>query len=154
MEEILATYGKEGKVAWVLRNFPIVQLHPNAPKLAEAAECIAHELGNTAYWSFLSQIFIIAPSGSFFPLDRLAEVATKVGANADTFNQCVAADTYKDLIAQQFKDATAAGGAGTPYSIVTVGGQAVPMSGAQPYATVKGVIDSILADQGGKAPTQ
>jgi protein-disulfide isomerase len=148
MEEIMNVYGADGKVAWVLRNFPIVQLHSNAPKLAEAAECIAHELGNTAYWKFLTEVFTIAPSGSFFPLDRLTEVATKVGANADTFNQCVAADTYKDLIAKQFKDATATGGQGTPHSIiVTADGQAVAMEGAQPYATVKSVIDSVIGNQ-------
>ena len=148
MQEVMDTYGKDGKVAWVLRNFPLVQLHPNAPKLAEAAECIAHQVGNTAYWKFLSQIFTIAPSGSFFPLDRLTEVATSVGANTDTFNQCVAANTYKDLIAQQFKDAIATGGTGTPYNILLSGGQANAIAGAQSYSTMKSLIDGILSDQG------
>lgn len=145
MEDIMNTYGKEGKVAWVLRNFPIAQMHPNAPKLAMAAECIAHELGNAAYWNFLTQVFTVAPVGTFFPMDRLTEVALKVGANADTFNTCVAKDTFKDRITREFNDAVATGGTGTPHSIiVTRDGQTVVMDGAQPFATVKAVIDSVV----------
>lgn len=149
MEEIMDTYGASGQVAWVVRNFPIVQLHPNAPKMAEAAECIAHLVGNAAYFKFLDEAFVIAPAGSFFPLDRLSEVAVKVGASADAFDTCIAKDTYKDLITKQFNDAVATGGEGTPHNIIlTKDGQAVSLPGAQPYTTMKSVIDTILA--GGK----
>jgi protein-disulfide isomerase len=145
MEEIMNTYGKAGEVAWVMRNFPIVQLHPNAPAIAEAAECVAALAGNAAYWNFLTELFTIAPQGSFFPLDRLSETATKVGTNAGAFDLCVTKRTYKDLVATQFNDAVATGGEGTPHNIiVTNDGQFIPISGAQPYATLKSVIDSLL----------
>ena len=32
MHEVIDTYGKDGKVAWVYRHFPIAQLHPKAQK--------------------------------------------------------------------------------------------------------------------------
>ena len=37
--KIADDYVKTGKVKYVLRNFPLEQLHPNAEKAAEAAEC-------------------------------------------------------------------------------------------------------------------
>ena len=153
MEQIMAIYGAKGEVAWVIRNFPLAQLHPNAPKMAEAAECLAHAIGNAAYFKFLDLVFTIAPSGSFFPLSQLADTAAKAGiSDTAAFNQCVANDTYKDLITGQFNAAVAAGGDGTPYSIVMIkGGQRVALSGAQPYSSLKSVIDTILTDQGGKA---
>lgn len=155
MQTLMNEYGPFGKVAWVMRNFPIVQLHPNATTMAEAAECIAHELGNTAYWRFLSEIFTIAPAGSFFPLDRLEEVAVKVGANPDRFNQCVAQNAYKELIAKQFDDAVKSGGQGTPHSIIMTkdGKISQAIEGSQPYATMKQIIEAILADSSNQSTT-
>lgn len=40
MQQVLEEY--KGQVNWVYRDFPLPQLHPNAPKLAEAAECIVY----------------------------------------------------------------------------------------------------------------
>ncbi len=46
----------EGKIAWVYRNSPIPQLHPNAYKKAIAAECVAKISGNDAYWTYLGEL--------------------------------------------------------------------------------------------------
>src|SRR6478735_1019677 len=35
-----------GKVAWVMRNFPLTSIHPEANPAANAAECITAQLGN------------------------------------------------------------------------------------------------------------
>ena len=43
MTQIMNDYGVTGKVAWVYRQFPIVQLHPNAPKISQAAFCVADQ---------------------------------------------------------------------------------------------------------------
>ncbi len=53
MQEVMKTYGKDGKVAWVFRNFPLTQLHPDAANKAEASECIAELGGNDKFWSFV-----------------------------------------------------------------------------------------------------
>src|SRR6185436_7093141 len=44
LRRVMNEYGKDGKVAWVYRHFPIDSLHPKARKEAEATECAA-ELG-------------------------------------------------------------------------------------------------------------
>lgn len=46
-----------GTIAWVYRNFPLYQIHPQATPAALAAECIAAQLGNEAFWSFADTIF-------------------------------------------------------------------------------------------------
>jgi protein-disulfide isomerase len=47
----------EGEVAWVYRHLPLEQLHPNAPLLAEASECVAELGGNEAFWKFVDGYF-------------------------------------------------------------------------------------------------
>lgn len=53
MLEVMNTYGKEGKVAWVYRHFPLTQLHPDAANKAEASECVAELGGNDKFWEFV-----------------------------------------------------------------------------------------------------
>lgn len=55
MKEILADY--EGEVAWVYRHFPLIQLHPNAIMVSNAAECAAEIGDNEAFWE-LSDILL------------------------------------------------------------------------------------------------
>ena len=62
MQQIIDEYGRDGQVAWVYRHFPLAQLHPNAPRLAEAAECVNELGGSQAFWGFLDEIFEIAPN--------------------------------------------------------------------------------------------
>ncbi len=143
MQEVMAAY--PGKVAWIIRNFPLQQLHPNAPKLALAAECVASLGGNDAYWKFLASILAQAPINTFFDMAKLTPTAVGVGVDATAFNTCLASGKYQALITQQFNDAVAAGGQGTPFSVlITQRGTQIPIPGSQPYAQVKATIDSAL----------
>lgn len=56
MQEIMDSYGKDGKVAWVYRHFPLTQLHPDAFNKAEASECITAKGGNDKFWSFVDAL--------------------------------------------------------------------------------------------------
>lgn len=46
-----------GQIAWVYRDFPLYQIHPEAENSANAAECIAALKGNDAFWKFGDAIF-------------------------------------------------------------------------------------------------
>lgn len=52
---IIAQY--PGKVRWVMRHFPLSDIHPNAKTYAYAAECANELQGNDAYWSMVDYIF-------------------------------------------------------------------------------------------------
>src|ERR1035437_6555171 len=52
MNSLMSTYGKDGKLAWVYRHFPL-NIHPKySEKESEASEC-ANELGGqSAFWKY------------------------------------------------------------------------------------------------------
>jgi len=56
MRQVMETYTSVG-VAWVYRHFPLTNIHPDAQKYAEGAECI-RELGNDdLFWKFTDELF-------------------------------------------------------------------------------------------------
>lgn len=147
MKRVMREYGESGDVAWVYRHFPITQLHPNAPRLAEASECVAELGGDSAFWDFVDEIFALAPGNERFPMDQLTQTAGKVGVDEAAFDACLASSKYQDMVAQQFDDARTAGAQGTPHNIIVMkNGDTLEMAGAQEYATVKNVVDTILAE--------
>ncbi len=145
MQQIMNEFGNDGSVAWVYRHFPITQLHQNAPRLAEASECVAELSGNTAFWAFIDEVFAVAPVNTFFPMDQLTATAEKVGVDAGAFNQCLDSGRHQETVQKEFSDAVSSGGQGTPHNIVvTKQGQVIPLPGSQPYGTVKNVIETLL----------
>lgn len=154
MQQIIDEYGRDGQVAWVYRHFPLAQLHPNAPRLAEASECVADVAGEQAFWNFLDEVFAIAPANTSFPMGRLNEAAVNVGADETAFTQCLDSGRHQATIEKQFNDAVSAGGQGTPHNIIIAGDQIIPLPGAQPYATVKQVIETILQQNAAETTEQ
>lgn len=153
MKTIMDEYGANGKVAWVYRHYPIPQLHPNAPEIAEASECIAELGGNDAFWKFLDGIFVAAPLNERLDMTKLPTLASDVGVDVDAFNACRSSDRHVAKVNKSIEDALAAGATGTPYSvIVTQDGETIPVQGAQPLAALRTVIDTILADLSTRTP--
>ncbi len=149
MQQVMESYGADGKVAWVYRQFPLQQLHPNAPKVAAASECVASLGGNDAFWKFAD--LIIGDRGTNEPTNvtKLPEYAAQVGVDKTKFSACVDAGTYNEKITKDIEKAIKAGAQGTPYSIIIVGDQQAVINGAQPYANVKQMIDTLLGQIGG-----
>ncbi len=145
MKQIMDKYGKDGKVAWVIRNFPLQQLHPNAPKLALAAECVADIGGNGAYWKFLDEIFIAAPINTQFDMTKLDATAAAAGVNASAFQSCYTSGKFQSKIEKELNDAVASGGQGTPFNILVLkNGKNLEIPGAQPFEFVDGMIQDNL----------
>ncbi len=147
MQQVMDEYGRSGKVAWVYRHFPLDQLHPvKARKEAVAVEC-ANELGgNDSFWKFADRFFELTPSNNQTDVDTiLPQIAREIGLNEIEFNSCLASGKYDEHIQENIDNALATGGNGTPWSIVvTKRGKKYPLSGAQPYAVVKQLIDLAL----------
>lgn len=145
MQELIATEGASGQVAWVYRNYPITQLHPTAFKAAEAAECVAQTAGNDAYWKFANSLFAGQPVD---PGDYLS-LAEAAGANAGAVGTCMqnASSTVDAAITAQAANAQAVGALGTPYSLILVAGEPpVVINGAWPYDQLKTAVDAAISE--------
>lgn len=152
LKQVMDEYGKDGQVAWVYRHFPLDSLHSKARKEAQASECAGEIGGNDAFWAFANRLFEITPSNDRLDLSLLPKVAEEVGLDPAKFEDCLKGDArggkYADHIEADVQNATAAGGTGTPYTVViAANGKTFPINGAQPYRVVKQIIDLALAEK-------
>lgn len=149
MKQVMDEYEESGKVAWVYRHFPLEQLHPlKAQKEAVATECANEQGGNDAFWKYTDRFFELTPSNNQTDIDTvLPQIASEIGLDIATFNECLASAKYDRHIEDEVQNAAATGGNGTPWSIVVAeSGKKYPLSGAQPYEAVKQLIEITLKD--------
>lgn len=146
MKQLMDEYGPTGKVAWVYRHFPLAQLHSKAPKEAEAAECVAEQGGNDAFWKFINRVFEVTPSSDGLDLATLPDLAEYAGVERSAFESCLASGRYAQAVQASFDEAVKAGAQGTPHTFVAVGGTFLSLEGAQPYSSMKAAIDAILGE--------
>jgi protein-disulfide isomerase len=137
MQQVMDTYGDD--VRWVYRHFPLESIHPNARPAAIAAECAAEQ---GKFWDFVDLAIArqSALSGQLEQIARDVQVS-----DIAAFNDCIADGRYNDVVSQDARDAQAAGGRGTPYSIlIGPNGETSVISGAQPFANVEAQIQQFL----------
>lgn len=174
MHQVINQYGGDGKVAWVYRHFPIPQLHPKAQKEAEALECAAEQGGNDMFWKYTDKVYEttqsnnslddgvynlpadppIGPDGkpyytqktprSTTDAGQLSDIAKDLGIDVAKFEDCLKTGKYAERVQKDTNEVVAAGGQGTPHSIIIFDGDQIPLEGAQPLENIKGLIDSML----------
>ena len=126
-----------GQIAWVLRNFPLESIHPNARPAALAAECIAQELGNDAYWKSADAVF--ADQSKMSPA-YFEQLALQLGAQKTSYKSCIASASAAKKVDADSAEAQQNGGQGTPYTVLYDKKGQVGVSGALPYETFSDVI--------------
>ncbi|TSC78360.1 MAG: hypothetical protein G01um101429_820 [Parcubacteria group bacterium Gr01-1014_29] len=149
MQQVVDEYGKDGKVAWVYRHFPLDSIHSQARTEAVASEC-ANELGGSgAFWKYTDRFFELTPSNNQTNIATvLPQIAREIGLDETKFNSCLASKKYDKHIQDDLDSAIATGGNGTPWSIVVAkNGKKYPLSGAQPYEAIKQLIDLALQEK-------
>ncbi|MDB5224396.1 MAG: protein-disulfide isomerase [Candidatus Adlerbacteria bacterium] len=129
-----------GQIAWVMRNFPLYQIHPHAEEAANAAECIAEQKGNDGFWKFADAVF--NDQANIGPA-LYTKIATSLGANMTQYNSCTTSKKYQARIDAEAQDAMNNGGNGTPFTVVYGNGKQIPVSGALPAAQFNAVINQV-----------
>ena len=144
MHQIIANEGTNGQVAWVYRQFPLTEIHPNALSHARATECVAQTAGNDAFWKFETALFNAQPVDPA----SYGTIAKSVGVSGDAFASCYASASTNGIdtrIMADRKNALDMGAEGTPYSIILVAGKPpVEMAGGYSYDAAKEIIDQAL----------
>ena len=145
LRQVIATDGANGSVAWVFRNFPLTELHTDAQKTAEAAECAAQAGGNEAYWKFAALLFENQPADP----TEFGAYAKAAGVPGQAFASCYAdAATLVDArIASDSENALQVGAQGTPYSVIVAPGKTpIVMNGAYSYDAVRALLKDALGN--------
>lgn len=146
MTKIMNEYGVDGKVAWAYRHLPLEQLHPSAPVIAEASECVAKLGGDEAFWKFADLVFGERGINEPTNMIMLPEYVESAGVSVADYTACLDSKEMRPNVEEDFNNARDIGARGTPYSVVLVGNQQMVINGAQPYAVVKQLIDGVSAN--------
>jgi protein-disulfide isomerase len=133
VKQVLDKY--PGKVRLVFRDFPLVSIHPQAPKAHEAARCAADQ---GKFWEYHDLLFERSPKMA--PSD-LKQYAQELKLDAAAFDQCLDSGKHTAAVDKDTQEGVGLGLTGTPSFFVN-GKQLV---GAQPLATFQKIIDSELA---------
>lgn len=154
MKQIIDEYGKDGRVAWIFRPFPLGG--ENSGKKAEATECAARLGGDVKFWEFSDKLFELTTAENRVEIDQLPVIAKLIGLDEIEFSQCLDEGKAMESVQNNYQSGINAGVLGTPQEpggtphtlIITKSGEIFPIGGAQPYNVVKTIIDSLLEEQG------
>jgi protein-disulfide isomerase len=143
------------QVRFVFRDFPIAQLHPNAPAAHVAALCVAEQGSAAKFWDMHDELFSTQTvwTNMSDPQAHLLKLAEEVGVDMTRFTDCIGSGTMEARIEQSINEGRALGITGTPtFNFVrqTTAEQFL-LVGAQPYAQFADMVDALVA---GETPAQ
>jgi protein-disulfide isomerase len=149
LRQIVANQGTGGSVAWVFREFPLTEIHPNSLALARAAECAATSAGedsvanNNAFWSFAGALFDNQPVDP----TALSTAASDANLSGTASASCYAhtPQTLISRIARDRQNALDMGATGVPFSVIVTSGKApFIVDGTYSYDVIKLFVDQAL----------
>src|SRR3989344_4050312 len=139
VKQIKQNYIDSGKVKFVFMDFPL-SFHPEALPAARAARCFEFvKDGNDAeYFKYHNKIFENQQS---IGTENYKKWARELGADGAKFDTCFDSDKFTEEINKQSAYGQQVGVQGTPAFFIN----GKLLSGAQPFAAFKTVIDAELA---------
>lgn len=118
-----------GRIRYIIKDFPLDNIHPQARAAAVAARCAGEQ---DAYWPMHDVLFQRQGEWSGLgdgAVDFFASLASGLELDTDAFTACQASGRYDDVIQANLEEALALGMRGTPAFFI----DGFPVSGAQPF---------------------
>jgi protein-disulfide isomerase len=149
LPQIVKEYVDTGKIKYVLRDFPLKQIHPNAAKLSESVLC-AGDQGKA--WAMHDHIFNEKKSPD---PNNLSKNFKAFGFDAKAFESCMKSEKYAEVVNTSIDEAGKLGISGTPgfflgKTDVSDSGKIMATEkivGAQPFEKFKQAIDKLLNEK-------
>jgi protein-disulfide isomerase len=137
---LLQPYIDAGQVKYVFKDFPLTQIHPQAPKAAEAARCAGDQ---EAYWEMHDKLFAAQEewSGQANAVDLFKGYAQGLGMDAAAFATCLDSDKYQAVVEANLMEGVNYGVRGTPGFFIN----RTPLPGAYPIEAFQQLIEAELA---------
>ena len=144
-------YVRTGKLQYIVRDFPLESIHPQAFKAAEAAHCAAEQ---GKFWEMHYRLF--ANQRQLTPAD-LGAHARAIALDGAKFDECIGSGRHAARVRKDLVDGEKAGIRGTPMMFLAVreGNDTrlrvlAVIQGAQPLATIKDAIEKALKPAPGR----
>jgi protein-disulfide isomerase len=132
-------------IAVAYRHFPLEELHPNAKKLAIAAECVGQLGGDQAFWSMVDSVFNSRQINELTDMSSVPSFVTKAGISMSAHNKCASGEIAKKAVEADLADGIVREVQGTPMSFVFKDGKLVKtINGAQPLSVVQDLVKDLL----------
>ena len=125
----------EGRIKYVVFNYPLSSIHPFSQKAAEAAEC-AYDQGE--FWEYHDTLF---QNQQALDTVSLKQHASNLGLDSDAFDSCLDSGEKARQVLDDVQLGQGLGVTGTPTFFVD-GRQ---LTGAQPFSNFKTLIDAAIA---------
>lgn len=139
---ILNQMVESGQVYYLIKDFPLEQIHPQAMEAAVAARCA----GEQGYYSEMHDILFAEQNELQSQADDLTTfftgIATELGLDGVAFSSCLESGRYNEIIQANLDEGSSFGVNGTPAFFIN----GYPVSGAQPYDLFEYAVD--LAAEG------
>lgn len=135
LKQILSQYPKD--VRLVYRHFPLSQIHPQAQKAGEAAECVAKLGGNDKFWAMHDKLF---ENQTTLGTELYKRLAKEVGVDEAKFTTCLDSGEMAGRIASDYASGNDSGVSGTPATFVN----GTIIEGAQDISAFQAEITRIL----------
>jgi protein-disulfide isomerase len=133
VEEVLKQY--KGKVRFVFKNYPLVQIHPEAIPAAIAAECANKQ---DKYWQMHDGLF---ENHKKLGEETYIKIAQSIGLKIDDFNNCRKDQSIRDKINTEMEYGQSLGINATPAFYIN----GIQLMGALPKSEFEKIIDNELA---------
>jgi protein-disulfide isomerase len=133
-----------GKLKYVLRNFPLESIHPQALKAAAAALCANEQ---QKYWEMHHRLFA---NPAQVDMRYMPEHAAAIRMDGVKFSRCLESEKYVSQVRRELQEGQQIGVEGTPTFLIGKTGDPkkfVPtesLIGAQPFAAFKQIIDALI----------
>jgi protein-disulfide isomerase len=143
LAELEKEYGDKVKFVW--RHMPL-PFHADAPLAGQAAQEAFAQKGNAGFWKFHDKLFEVqGTSEDAIKRAGLEKIAQEQGLNMDKFKAALDGSTHKAKLEADTKIGNDAGINGTPAFVIN----GYYLSGAQPAAAFKKLINRALKEAGG-----
>jgi protein-disulfide isomerase len=143
MTEIEKEFGNKVKIVW--RHLPL-PFHKDAPLASEASQEAFAQKGNAGFWKFHAKLFEVQGNGEdAIKRPALEKIAEELGLDMAKFKQALDTHKHQAKVESDTKIGNAAGVNGTPAFVIN----GYFLSGAQPAAAFKKLINKALKEAGG-----
>jgi protein-disulfide isomerase len=138
---LMENFVDTGKVYYVIRDFPLTSIHPQAVEAAEAARCAGKQ---GAYEEMHDLLFLRQAewSGNEGATAVFTGYAEELGLDVDAFSQCLESGEMETAVLDDMSEGANFGVTGTPAFFIN----GTLVSGALPYESFEQGLNGMLAD--------